>query len=130
MKYLIESEIDLLDDSLKRELIVESPSNSEHGPNDKLTLSPLMRTLCSVDRIALMRKYIWVIQGKQFEEIQSAKSSMKIESEMYHWKLSDGNRVSFVIRMYRKVGGSSSAGIGIWIKSTDVAVDGRWSVMV
>merc|ERR550532_751465 len=97
MKYVIENEIDLLDESLKREFIVESPSISEHGHNDKLTLSPLMRTLCSVDRVALMRKYIWVIHGKQFEEIQSAKSSKQIESEMYHYTLSNGKRVSFVI---------------------------------
>merc|ERR1719242_287574 len=97
MKYLIENEIDLLDESLKRELIVESPSISEHGHNGQLTLSPLMRTLCSVDRIALMRKYIWIIQGKQFEEIQSAKSEKRIWSEIYHYALSDGKRVSFVI---------------------------------
>merc|ERR1719242_207077 len=104
MKYLIESEIDLLDESLRRELIVESPSISEHGHNDKLTLSPLMRTLCSVDRIALMRKYIWVIHGKQFEEIQSAKSSKWIKSEMYHYHLSNAMRVSFVIVFRRKEG--------------------------
>jgi len=130
MKYVIENEIDLLDESLKRELVVESPSISEHGHSDKLTLSPLMRTLCSVDRIALMRKYIWVIQGKQFQEIQSAKSSKGIESKMHHYTLSNGKRVSFVIVFRRKDGGSSSTGIGIKIKRTDVAVNARWSVMV
>merc|ERR1712141_166812 len=93
MKCVIESEIDLLDESLKRELVVESPSISEHGPNDKLTLSPLMRTLCSVDRIALMRKYIWIIHGNQFEEIRNAKSTKEIESEMLHFNLSNGKRV-------------------------------------
>merc|ERR1719361_2906004 len=101
MKYLIESEIDLLDDSLKRELIVESPSISEHGHSDKLTLSPLMRTLCSVDRIALMRKYIWVIHGKQLEDIQSAKSEKMTWSEPYDYNLSNGNGVSFALRMDR-----------------------------
>merc|ERR1719242_469113 len=123
MKYLIESEIDLLDESLKREIIVESPSISEHGHNDNLTLSPLMRTLCSVDGIAWMRKYIWIIQGKQFEEIQSAKSEKRIWSEIYHYALSDGKRVSFTFDFRRKGGGSSSTGIGIKIKRTDVAVN-------
>merc|ERR1712176_992583 len=123
-------EIALLDESLKREFFVVSPSIPEHGHSDQLTLSPLMRTLCSVDRIALMRKYIWVIHGKQFEEIQNAKSSIKIESEMHHWNLSDGERVSFIFDFTRKDGGSSSSGIGIRIKSSDVAVDARWSVMV
>merc|ERR1719361_414695 len=101
MKYVIESEIDLLDESLKRELFVVSPSISEHGHNDKLTLSPLMRTLCSVDRMALMRKYIWVIHGKQFEEIQSAKSTKITWSEPYDYNLSNGNGVSFALRMDR-----------------------------
>merc|ERR1719361_3026075 len=101
MKYVIESEIDLLEESLKRELIVVSPSISEHGHNGKLTLSPLMRTLCSVDRMALMRKYIWVIHGKQFEEIQSAKSTKITWSEPYDYNLSNGNGVSFALRMDR-----------------------------
>ena len=125
MKYVIENEIDLLDESLQRELVVVSPSISEHGHNDQLTLSPLMRTLCSVDRIALMRKYIWVIHGKQFQEIQSAKSSTGVESEMHHYTLSNGKRVSFVIVFRRKASGSSSTSIGIKIKETDVPVDGR-----
>merc|ERR1719361_1371652 len=102
MKYLIESEIDLLDESLKREFIVESPSISEHGHNDKLTLSPLMGTLCSVDSIALMRKYIWVIHGKQFEEIRSGKSEIESESQVRQYTLSNGKRVSFVIVFKRK----------------------------
>merc|ERR1719361_751281 len=116
MKYVIESEIDLLDESLKRELVLVSPSISEHGHNGKLTLSPLMRTLCSVNRIALMRKYIWVIHGKQFEEIQSAKSEKRIDSEMHHLNLSDGKRVSFVLQLVRKSCGSSSTAIYIKIK--------------
>merc|ERR1719361_1084229 len=101
MKYVIENEIDLLDESLERELFVVSPSISEHEHNDKLTLSPLMRTLCSVNRIALMRKYIWVIHGKQFEEIQSAKSTKITWSEPYDYNLSNGNGVSFALRMDR-----------------------------
>merc|ERR1712176_1359802 len=129
-KYLIKSEIDLLDDSLKRELIVVSPSISDHAQDDRLSLSPFMQTLCCVDDIALMTKYVWIIYGDQFNELKTAKTEQSIASEMYYFNIPDNGKVSFVIEFRRKTGGSSSAGILIKIKKTDITVKGRLSVMV
>jgi len=127
--YLIESEIDLLDDSLRRELVAVS-SISDHGNNDRLSLSPFMQTLCSVDDIALMMKYIWIIDGDQFNELKTAKTEKIIHSEMYYFNIPDMDRVSFVIEFRRKSGSYSSTGIGIEIRETDIHVEGRLSVMV
>merc|ERR1712038_1283238 len=49
---------------------------------------------------------------------------------MQYFNIPDVGRVSFVFDLRRKGSGSSSAGIGIKIKGTDVPVDGRWSVMI
>merc|ERR1712113_718889 len=77
-----------------------------------------------------MRKYIWIIDATQFNKLKTAKSSEMVFSKMQYFNIPDVGRVSFVFNLQRKGNGSSSAGIGIQIKGTDVPVDGRWSVIV
>merc|ERR1712217_282676 len=89
-----------------------------------------METLCSIDRIAFMDNYIWVIEGIQFRELQSAKSEKMIFSELYFFNSRNTGNVSFVFNLMRKANGSTSTAIGVQIKSTNFSVDGRWSVMV
>merc|ERR1712045_376884 len=112
------------------ELMAISSTNSDDEEIRKLTLSPFMQTLCNIDRIVLMEKYLWIIDGTQFNELKNAKFTKTIFSEMYHFHIPDAGRVSFVFAFDRKSGGRSSAGIGIQIKRTGLPVDGRWSVMI
>jgi len=130
MKYVIESEIDLLDESLKRELMMIPSSVSDNEEHHQLTLSPFMQTLCSVDGIALMEKFIWIIDGMQLNRLQSFKFEVPFYSNTHHFIMPDVGEVSFVFVLRRKSAGSTSVGIGIKIKKTAVPVDGRWSVMV
>ena len=127
MKLVIESEIDLLDESLKRELVVDH-NNLDDQDNHKLTLSPFMRTLCVTEDITVMEKYLWIIDDEQFRELKNKKST--IYSEVYYYNVPDAGKVSFALRLGRQSAGSSSIGIGIWIKETLFPVDGRWSLMI
>ena len=126
-KYVIKSNFDLLDETLSRELI----AFSEHITDDyKVTLSPLMMRLCQKERILVMKEYLWMINGAKFNELQNAKSTKRIFSEMHQYRVPNLGNISFVFMMIRKVNGSTNAGFGIMIEKTPFPVNGAMSVEI
>ena len=130
LKLLIKSEYELLDQSLRNELLLFPDHNSDDNEHIGFTLSPLMQTLCSNDQIVMMQEYIWVIHGDQLEELQRAEGTYRMSSEMYYFNSSNADRVSFQFEMIRKTGGLQFAGFGIQIRNTPQRVDGVMAVNI
>merc|ERR1712157_409957 len=101
-KYLIKSQFDLLDDSLKRELMMIP----EHDPDDQqldgLKLTPFMQSLCNKEQINFMQEYMWIIDGEKLKELQRAKIGEGIDSDGHYLRVSDDQKVPLTLTLERK----------------------------
>ena len=134
-KYLIESEYELLDQSLQNELLLlaSNDSNDEEtgsAASNKLQLSPLMQYLCREEDILLMQQHIWVIDEDKVKELRDAKNDKRVYSEMQYFKLSPSESVSFEIGLCVRGEGMDWCTPTFQIKETSIAVDGRVSFII
>ena len=131
MKVIIESDFNLLDDSLRNELVVSQPQNAEEVDGGKVRLSPFMRRLCDEDSIAVMEKYVWAIDDEQLNKLRNANTKTIIFSEEFCFVVpGTGTRMTFVLKFGCKFESSTLTAIGIDIKDIPFPLDGRWSVIV
>ena len=128
-KLVIKSNLDLLDETLSRELIVFSVHNTDHR---KMTLSPLLRSLCQKEQIEVMQEYLWMIENVQFNKLQSATSAMRIYSKMHQYHVADLGKqvVSLRFSIDRKSSGTTLAAFGVEIEQSPYPLDGRMSVEI
>jgi len=129
--FVIESEYRLLPDDLQSELLL-------FGDDGNMMISPFLQSLsCSVDDVVLMKEYWWIIQDGDDEHLdelskfKALSAGINMWSKEYLFRGSDGETVTFRMRVDRQTSGSEFAGFGIEIVETSYSsVRGRFSVNV
>ena len=126
-KFLIKSEFALLDEALKRELIVFPESSSDECG---LELTPFAQTFCRYEQIVVLTEYLWIIDDAKLKESENCQrfTGNKIDSEIYYFDLPDDGKVSIRLHLGRKNVVSDRTGFSFTIVSTPTPIDGRWSV--
>eukprot|EP01083_Nonionella_stella_P138878 422738_1 len=90
--YLIRSEFDLLDESLKRELL----SFNNNGDNPPvISLSPLVSSLIGGSLLVVLRQFIWILSSEQIDDLKTGEKGIYTVSEQYSYQLNNGDNVSF-----------------------------------
>ena len=120
-KYLVKSEYDLLDQSLRDELPVEQIG---------IQLPPFMKWLCPLGDIVMMSEYHWVIDREQVTVMRDAKHNKWIYSKTHYFKLSSEQRVSIQFFAYVHSMSTDWGGFGCKILETPTPLNVRMSFIV
>ena len=128
--FVILSEFDKLSDALKLKLFQFERDESN---DEQLTVSPFLGSLCGAKSIHFVQEYIWLIHDEQLRQLQNGAAGYCLFSfEEYHYELDEGERISFVFRVDRKVCGSNKAAFGLRITNCPdgMCKAGKLSVIV
>merc|ERR1711879_453160 len=126
-KILIKSQFELLDDSLRSELMMIPEQAADDLSSENVKLSPFMQSLCVPQQINFMQEYLWHIHGEQLEELAVGKRICSPDT--FYLKIPHHAKVPLTLWIQKKPV-TKKVFIGFKWKWTPVSIDGRWSAMV
>ena len=129
-KYFIQSEYQLLDQSLQNELVVVQSNQTGSTLNSGLQLALLLRSLCREQDIVLMYENIWRIDKEQVDILRDSENDEWIRSDVHYFTLSEQHTVSFHFVGYGPSPGKEWGGFGFEINKTPSPLDTRMSFIV
>lgn len=124
LKYMMRSEYELLDQSLKTELVIFSTAD---GAMEVIKLSSFMHSLCDSDQMAIMKQYIWIVDSAKVTEMRDSLTSVFIRSDE-SYQVSNG--LSFNLVFDTKSGGTEWCGLACNFEDPPTPLDGRVTFII
>eukprot|EP01083_Nonionella_stella_P069652 185793_1 len=122
--YIIPSEFDLLNESLKRELLSFDTKES-----NGMSLSPLLRSVIGDSLIVDLREFIWVLSKEQIEDLKDGEKDIDVMSEQYYDKSWNGSNVTFQMGI-RNESSNEYTGFMLKISECSTALNGTFSIAI
>eukprot|EP01083_Nonionella_stella_P068608 182337_1 len=122
--FIIPSEFDLLNASLKGELLSFGTKES-----NGMSLSPLLRSVIGDSFIVDLKEFIWVLFNEQIDDLKNGEKDRYVMSEQYCDKSRNGSNVTFQMGI-RNESSNEYTGFMLKISESSKALCGTFSIAI